>query len=114
VGAGTSGGIRHRTRRGGTFRRRPIGLSAFASKEREADVTFDLARAWAQAEGSRDGEALRALDAADRLAPLRIRNDPIARDLVFTLDRRARHRVWELDSLRNHFGMGARLHSGDN
>ncbi len=85
----------------------PIDLSAFASKEREADITFDLARAWAQAEGSRDGEALRALDAADRLAPLRIRNDPIARDLVLALDRRAKHRVWELDSLRNRFGVGA-------
>lgn len=85
----------------------PIELSTLASKEREADITFDLARAWAQAEGSRDGEALRALDAADRLAPLRIRNDPIARDLVLTLDRRAKHRVWELDSLRNRFGVGA-------
>jgi transcriptional regulator with XRE-family HTH domain len=85
----------------------PIDFSVFASKEREADVTFDLARAWAQAEGARDGEALRALDTADRLAPLRVRNDPIARDLVLTLDRRARRRVWELDSLRNRFGVGA-------
>ncbi|HEY3896305.1 MAG TPA: helix-turn-helix transcriptional regulator [Pseudonocardiaceae bacterium] len=85
----------------------PIDFSVFASKEREADVTFDLARAWAQAEGARDGEVLRALDTADRLAPLRIRNDPIARDLVTTLDRRARRRVWELDSLRNRFGIGA-------
>jgi transcriptional regulator with XRE-family HTH domain len=84
----------------------PIDFSVFASKEREADVTFDLARAWAQAEGARDGEALRALDTADRLAPLRIRNDPIARDLVLTLDRRAHRRVWELDSLRNRFGIG--------
>jgi hypothetical protein len=73
-------------------------------------VTFDLARAWAQADGARDGEALRALDTADRLAPLRVRvrvrNDPIARDLVRTLDRRARRRVWELDSLRSRFGIG--------
>jgi transcriptional regulator with XRE-family HTH domain len=84
----------------------PIDFSVFASKEREADVTFDLARAWAQADGARDGEALRALDTADRLAPLRVRNDPIARDLVRTLDRRARRRVWELDSLRNRFGIG--------
>lgn len=58
---------------------------------------FDLARSWAQAEGDRDSEALRALDTADRLAPLRMRNDPTARDhLVLTLDRRAvmagRHR----------------------
>ncbi len=83
----------------------PIDFSVFASKEREADVTFDLARAWAQADGARDGEALRALDTADRLAPLRVRNDPLARDLVLTLDRRARRRVWELDSLRNRFGI---------
>ncbi len=51
-------------------------------------------------------EAIRHLDAADRIAPSRIRNDPIARDLVLTLDRRARRRVWELDSLRNRFGIG--------
>lgn len=88
------------------FAAEPLDFSVFASKEREADVTFDLARAWAQAEGSRDGEALRALDAADRLAPLRIRNDPLARDLVTTLDRRAPRRVWELTSLRNRFGIG--------
>jgi hypothetical protein len=66
---------------------------------------FDLARGYAQAEGDRDGEAIRHLDTADRIAPTRIRNDPIARDLVLTLDRRARHRVWELDSLRNRFGV---------
>lgn len=86
----------------------PIDFSVFASKEREADVTFDLARAWAQADGARDLEALRALDTADRLAPLRVRNDPIARDLVLTLDRRARRRVWELDSLRNRFDIAPR------
>lgn len=84
----------------------PIDLSVFSSKGRAAYVHFDLARAWAQAEGPRDQEAVRALDAADRLAPVRLRNDPIARDLVLTLDRRARHRVWELDSLRNRFGVG--------
>jgi hypothetical protein len=43
---------------------------------------------------------------ADRIAPTRIRNDPIARDLVLDLDRRARRRVWELDSLCNRFGIG--------
>ncbi|MGH3840880.1 MAG: hypothetical protein ACRDS0_05455 [Pseudonocardiaceae bacterium] len=74
-----------------------------ASKEREADVTFDLARAWAQAEGDRDNAAVRAVDTADRLAPLRMRNDPIAKDLVRTLDRRAPRRTWELDSLCNRF-----------
>ena len=60
----------------------------------------------AQAEGSRDAEATRHLDPADRLAPQRIRNDPKARELVLTLTCRARHRVWELDSLRNRFGIG--------
>lgn len=84
----------------------PIDLQALGSKDRIAALHFDLARSWAQAEGDRDGEALRALDTADRLAPLRMRNDPIARDLVLTLDRRARRRVWELDSLRHRFGIG--------
>ena len=84
----------------------PIDLSVFGSKGRAAYVHFDLARAWAQADGSHDGEALRALDTADRLAPVRVRNDPIARELVVTLDRRAPRRVWELDSLRHRFGAG--------
>jgi transcriptional regulator with XRE-family HTH domain len=82
-------------------------LSILGSKCREGYIRFTLARCWAQAEGSRDGEALRALDAADRLAPVVIRNDPIARDLVVTLDRRAKRQVWELDSLRNRFGIGS-------
>jgi hypothetical protein len=81
----------------------PIDFSVFASTEREADVTFDLARAWAQADGSRDREAVRALDTADRLAPLRVRNDPIAREMLLVLDRRATRRSWELDSLVNRF-----------
>ena len=84
----------------------PIDLSVFGSKGRTAYVHFDLARAWAQAEGSHDQDAVRALDTADRLAPLQLRNDPIARDLVEILDRRAPRRVWELDSLRNRFGLG--------
>jgi transcriptional regulator with XRE-family HTH domain len=81
-------------------------LSVLGSKCREGYVCFALARCWAQAEGARDGEALRALDTADRLASVVVRNDPMARDLVLTLDRRAKHRVWELDSLRNRFGIG--------
>jgi transcriptional regulator with XRE-family HTH domain len=84
----------------------PIDLSVFSSKLRTALVHFDLARAWAQAEGSHDQQALRALDTADRLAPVRIRHDPIARDLVRILDRRAPRRGWELNSLRNRFGIG--------
>jgi transcriptional regulator with XRE-family HTH domain len=83
-----------------------IDLSVLGSKCREGYVRFALARCWGQAEGTRDGEALRALDSADRLAPVVVRNDPVARDLVRTLDRRARRRVWELDSLRNRFGVG--------
>jgi hypothetical protein len=57
----------------------------------------------AQEEGERDADVIRHLDTADRIAPQRIRSDPIARDLVLTLDRRARYQVWELDSLRNRF-----------
>ena len=83
----------------------PIDLSVFNSKGRAAYVHFDLARAWAQAEGPHDDAVIRALDAADRLAPVRTRNDPIARDLVVDLHRRAKRRVWELDSLRNRLGI---------
>jgi transcriptional regulator with XRE-family HTH domain len=86
--------------------REPIDLDILGSKDRIAALHFDLARSWAQAEGDRDSEAIRHLDTADRIAPTRIRNDPIARDLVLTLGRRARRRVWELDSLRNRFGVG--------
>ncbi|MGH3821742.1 MAG: helix-turn-helix domain-containing protein [Pseudonocardiaceae bacterium] len=89
--------------------REPIDLDILRSKDRIAAPHFDLARSWAQAEGHRDNEAIRHLDMADRFAPQRLRNDPIARDLVVTLDRRAPRRVWELDSLRNRFGMVAAL-----
>ncbi len=81
-------------------------MAVLGSADRCAGLHFDLARGWAQAEGVRDVEAIRHLDAADRIAPQRIRNDPIARDLVLVLDRRARRQVWELDSLRNRFGIG--------
>ncbi|MGH3829382.1 MAG: hypothetical protein ACRDRS_02860 [Pseudonocardiaceae bacterium] len=80
--------------------------AALASADRRSWLHFDLARGWAQAGGDRDAEAIRHLDTADRIAPTRIRNDPVARELVLTLDRRARRRVWELDSLRNRFGIG--------
>jgi hypothetical protein len=89
------------------FAAAPVTLSVLGSKCREGYVRFALARCWVQAGGTRDGEALRALDAADRLAPVVVRNDPLARELVLTLDHRARHRVWELDSLRNRFGIGS-------
>lgn len=75
------------------------------SAGRGGRLHLDLARGYAQAEGARDAEAIRHLDTADRIASTRIRNDPLARDLMLTLDRRARRRVWELDSLRNRFGV---------
>ncbi|HET9257090.1 MAG TPA: hypothetical protein VFO16_18095, partial [Pseudonocardiaceae bacterium] len=80
-------------------------VAVLASAERRSGLHFDLARGWAQAEGARDAEAIRHIDTADRIAPVRMRNDPIAKDLVRTLDRRAKHRSWELDSLCNRFGI---------
>ncbi|MGH8964675.1 MAG: hypothetical protein ACRDXB_05005, partial [Actinomycetes bacterium] len=82
-----------------------VDVAVLNSKDRASNVHFDLARAWAQAGGTRDYEAVRALDTADRIAPLRTRNDPLARDLAADLRRRARRRVWELDSLCNRFGV---------
>jgi transcriptional regulator with XRE-family HTH domain len=85
----------------------PATVAALDSADRRAGVHLDLSRAYAQCGGDRDAAALQHIDTADRIAPTRMRNDPIARDLVLTLDRRARRRVWELDSLRNRFGVGA-------
>ncbi|HEV2784032.1 MAG TPA: hypothetical protein VGX25_31985 [Actinophytocola sp.] len=87
------------------FEREPIDLSALDSRDRTAALHFDLARAYAQADGARDAETVRHLDLADRMAPQRIRQDPIAHDIVTSLLRRARRRAWELDSLRNRFGL---------
>ena len=84
----------------------PIDIAALGSRERSSSLHFDLARVLAQEDGERDADVIRYLDTADRIAPQRIRNDPIAPDLVLTLDRRARYQVWELDSLRNRFGIG--------
>jgi transcriptional regulator with XRE-family HTH domain len=93
----------------------PRLIAVLASAERRSGLHLDIARGWAQAGGDRDAEAIRYLDAADRIAPTRIRNDPIARDLVLALERRAKRRVWELDSLRNRFGIvGQRSRTGDN
>ncbi|MDQ3153472.1 MAG: hypothetical protein M3R63_17755, partial [Actinomycetota bacterium] len=86
--------------------RMPLDVAALNSQDRSAALSFDLARALVQDGPNRDAEAIRHLDTADRLAPTRTRNDPIARDLVGTLVRRAPRRVWELDSLRNRFGIG--------
>ncbi|MDQ3760784.1 MAG: helix-turn-helix transcriptional regulator [Actinomycetota bacterium] len=93
----------------------PINVDALGSANRVATLHFDFARALSQAQGTRDAEAIRHLDRADRIAPVLIRNDPVARSVLADLDRRTRRRVWELDSLRNRFGVGAqRLQSGDN
>jgi hypothetical protein len=79
-------------------------VAALPSQERSVALHFDLDWALVQDDGAqRDAEAIRHLDTADRLAPNRIRNDPIARDLVRTLHRQARRQVWELDSLRSRF-----------
>jgi len=88
--------------------RHPLDTDALGSRERSSSLHLDLARALVQDGRDRDAEAIRHLDIADRIAPQRIRPDPIARELVATLDRRARRRVWELDSLTNRFGLGAR------
>ena len=82
-----------------------VELGVFDSADRVSSVHFDLARAYAQAGGARDGEALRHIDRADRIAPIRVRRDPLTRELVAELDRRARRRVWELDSLRRRVGI---------
>lgn len=88
----------------------PRLLATFGSAVRGGALHFDLARAYAQAGGARDAEAIRHLDAADRVAPQYVRPDPMARDLVRTLDRRAPRRVWELTSLCNRFGVHRSSH----
>jgi transcriptional regulator with XRE-family HTH domain len=82
-------------------------LPRHTSAGRRSRLHLDLARGYAQAEGARDTEAIRHLDTADRIAPTRIRNDPIARSLASELSARVRRRSWELDSLRNRFGLAS-------
>lgn len=82
-----------------------IDMAILGSRERESAVHFDLARSWAQAGGTRDDRVVRALDTADRLAPVRVRNDPLAHDIVMDVDRRAKRRTWELSSLKNRLGV---------
>lgn len=91
---------------------RPELDDGLPTNDRRAALHFDLARAYAQADGARDAAALRHLDLADRIAPQRIRHDPIARELVHDLDMRARLRTWELTSLKNRLGVG--LHAVNN
>ena len=88
-----------------TIRANP-DVTALGSSNRACSLHLDLARALMQDDGDRDAEVIRHLDMADRIAPQRIRVDPLARELVATLNSRARRRVWELDSLRNRFGVG--------
>jgi transcriptional regulator with XRE-family HTH domain len=88
--------------------RLPIDVQALGSDERTSALHLDFSRALAQEDGQRDLEAIRHLDAADRIAQQLIRLDPLARDLLMTLDRRAKYRIWELDSLCNRFGIRAR------
>ena len=83
----------------------PIPVEVLGSSLRSANLSLDLARGWAQAEGDRDAEAIRALDSADRTAPAMVRNHPLARELLDVLYGRVRRRVWELD-LRNRFSIG--------
>jgi transcriptional regulator with XRE-family HTH domain len=78
------------------------GLTA---SDRRAALHFDLARAYSQAQGARDAQAVRHLDVADRIAPMRIRHDPLARELLHELDMRARLHAWELESLKNRLGL---------
>ena len=82
-----------------------VELTVLGSADRVSAVHFDLARAYSQAGGSRDGESLRHIDLADRIAPIRVRQDPLTRELVADLDRRAKRRVWELDSMRRRVGI---------
>lgn len=83
-----------------------VDVAALNSRVRSGCYHLDLARTLAQDDGPRDAEALRQLDTADRAAPVLVRNNPIARELFTTLHRRAKRTMWELDSLRNRFGVG--------
>ena len=106
LGRGPVGCCPARSVTGATF-------AALDSADRRAGFHLDLSHAYAQAGDEQDMAALEHIDAADRAAPTRIRSDPIARDLVLTLDRGARCRERELDSLRNRFGIGRVVHGGE-
>jgi hypothetical protein len=81
-------------------------IAALASRDRRSGVHLDLARAWTQdPSGARDGDAVRHIDAADRLGPVRVRQDPLVRELIGLLDRRSRRRSWELESLKRRVGI---------
>lgn len=85
--------------------RNPIPVDVLGSTLRSANHSLDIARGWAQAGGSHDEQAARALDAADYAAPTLVRNHPLARELLDDLHGRARRHIWELESLRRRFHM---------
>lgn len=87
----------------------PGYAAGLTTADRKAALHFDLARAYSQAGGARDVEALRHLDMADRIAPQRIRHDPLAHELLFELDLRTRRRTWELNSLKARLGVGQQI-----
>jgi transcriptional regulator with XRE-family HTH domain len=84
-----------------------VNADILDSRNRAAALNMDFARALSQEGGTRDREAVQYLDRADRIAPSRIRQDPIARSLLDTLDSRARLSMWELGSLRHRFGLAS-------
>jgi hypothetical protein len=82
-----------------------VDVQGLHSRSRTGSYHFDLARALAQAGGARDGEAVRHLDLADQAAPVRMRNNPIARELTAELTQRAHQQLREVDSLLDRFGL---------
>ena len=98
--------LRHGARAFEQAKRANVDPAVLGSKNRVAGFNFDLARLLAQEEdGRRDWEAVQHMDRADRVAPNRMRMDPVARELIAGLDNRARQRTWELGSLRNRYGL---------
>ncbi len=85
--------------------RDPLDVQRLRSRERTGSYHFDAARALTQHGGDRDDEAIRHLDLADRAAPVRMRNDPITRELTEELTQRARRYLREVDSLLDRFGL---------
>jgi transcriptional regulator with XRE-family HTH domain len=83
----------------------PLDAKALGSRTAASEMHLDLARALVQDATGRDDKAIRHLDTADRLAPQRVRMNPVARDLVADLHRRSKRRMWELDSLCNRLGI---------
>jgi hypothetical protein len=86
--------------------KRPGFEAGLISNERLGALYFDISRGLGQGNGRRDLEAIRYLDMADRVAPQRIRQDPLARSLADALDKRAERKYWELKSLRNRICRG--------